>query len=254
VVAEASPDRIFHLAAQIDVRRSIDDPALDAAVNVVGTINVLEAARRHGVGRLVNTSTGGAIYGDADLVPTPEGAPERPMAAYGTSKLCAEQYCAWYARLHGLSTATVRLSNVYGPRQDPLGEAGVIAIFSDRLVVGQHPTIYGDGQQTRDFIFVGDVVAAQLAVAVSTFSGVVNIGTGHETTVRELASAIATAGGAPDDAFVPQLAPSRAGEVARSCLDVTQAGDLLGFRARVSLAEGLERTMAWIRQVRASRL
>jgi UDP-glucose 4-epimerase len=252
-VGEAAPERVFHLAAQIDVRRSVEDPAFDAAVNVLGTINVLEAAVRHGVRRVVNTSTGGAIYGTADVVPTPEGTAERPMAAYGTSKLCAEAYCGWYERLHGLSTATVRLANVYGPRQDPLGEAGVIAIFCDRLLAGDRPTIYGDGTQTRDFVFVGDVVAAQLALAESSFAGAVNVGTGRETTVSELAGAVAAAGGVGPDAFAPVFEEPRAGEVQRSCLDGSLAARELGVSPGVSLVDGLTRTLDWIRAMRASR-
>lgn len=252
-VGQARPDRVFHLAAQIDVRRSIEDPAFDATVNVVGTINVLDAALRHGVGRVINTSTGGAIYGAADVIPTPEAADERPMAAYGTSKLCAEHYCDWYARLHGLQTATVRLANVYGPRQDPLGEAGVIAIFCDTLLAGGQPTIYGDGTQTRDFVFVGDVVAAQLALADATLTGPVNIGTGRETTVVELASAVAAAGGVDDDRFRPRHADARAGEVQRSCLDAGRASTALGFTPSVALVDGLARTLDWIREARVAR-
>src|SRR4051812_5999623 len=160
--ASARPDIVFHLAAQIDVRKSIDDPGWDAGINVGGTINVLDAARRAGVVRVVNTSTGGAIYGDVDTIPTPETTPPRPMAAYGTSKLCAETYCGWFERLYGLSAVTLRYGNVYGPRQDPLGEAGVIAIFCGKLMSGEPPTIYGDRRQTRDYVFVADVVAANL--------------------------------------------------------------------------------------------
>src|SRR3954452_9363891 len=144
LVAQARPDIVFHLAAQIDVRKSIEDPAWDAGINVGGTINVLEAARACGVARVVNTSTGGAIYGEVEPIPTPESVAPRPMAAYGTSKLCAETYCGWYQRLYGLSTVTLRYGNVYGPRQDPLGEAGVIAIFCGKLISGERPTIYGD--------------------------------------------------------------------------------------------------------------
>lgn len=250
--AAARPERVFHLAAQIDVRRSVEDPAHDALVNVVGTVNVLEAAHRHGVQRVVNTSTGGAIYGHADEIPTPEGAPERPMAAYGTSKLCAEQYCAWFSRLHGLSTATVRLANVYGPRQDPLGEAGVVALFCDSALAGSVPTIYGDGTQTRDFVFVGDVVRAQLAAAGGTLTGVFNVGTGVETSVLELVDAVAEAArsiGA--EAWpAPQLAPPRAGEIDRSCLSGERAARELGFRPETPLVDGLARTLEWVRSTR----
>lgn len=255
-VAAARPEVVFHLAAQIDVRRSVEDPALDAAINVVGTVNLLEAAHRHGVGRVVNTSTGGAIYGVADVVPTPESAPERPLAAYGTSKLCAEQYCAWFSRLHGLSTVTVRLANVYGPRQDPLGEAGVIAIFCDRLLAGESPTVFGDGAQTRDFVFVGDVVRAQLAAAASAVTGTVNVGTGEATSVLELIAAVAAAGAATTAAgrFGPtDFAAPRAGEVTDSCLDVTHARGAIGFAAETGLVDGLRRTLDWVAESRARR-
>src|SRR4051794_12046032 len=157
IFAGSRPDIVFHLAAQIDVRKSIEDPAWDAGINVGGTIQVLEAARLAGVARVVNTSTGGAIYGEVDTIPTPETTQPRPMAAYGTSKLCAETYCGWYDRLYGLSTVTLRYGNVYGPRQDPLGEAGVIAICCGRLMSGQRPTIFGDGPQTRDYVYGDDL-------------------------------------------------------------------------------------------------
>jgi UDP-glucose 4-epimerase len=248
----AAPHRIFHLAAQIDVRRSLADPTFDAGVNVLGTVNVLEAARRHGVRRLVNTSTGGAIYGDARRVPTPEGTEERPMSAYGTSKLCAERYCAWAARLHGLSTGTLRLANVYGPRQDPRGEAGVVARFCDRLVAGDRPTVYGDGAQTRDFVFVLDVVEAQLRMAEATTAGPVNVGTGRATTVLELAAAVAEAGGVAAG-FAPVHEPPREGEVTRSCLDGALAWRTLGFAPRVPLVTGLRRTLEWVAETRTPR-
>ncbi len=251
VFAAERPEWVFHLAAQIDVRKSVDDPAYDATVNVVGTINVLELSREHGVERVVNTSTGGAIYGHAELIPTPEGAPEHPLAAYGTSKLCAEQYCGWSHRLHGLSTATVRLANVYGPRQDPLGEAGVVAIFCDRVLSGDAPTIFGDGTQTRDFVFVGDVVRAQLAAAAADAGGVVNVGTGHETSVLEVVDAVAAAARTanPDGPAwpAPILAEPRAGEVHRSCLDGARAARELGFRPRTTLVDGLAETLRWVR-------
>src|SRR5215217_9489381 len=180
-VEATRPEAIFHLAAQIDVRKSVADPAADARINVEGTINVLEAARKANVARVVNTSTGGAIYGDVDTIPSPESTPPRPMAAYGTSKLCAETYCGWYERLYGLSAVTLRYGNVYGPRQDPLGEAGVIAIFCGRLMSDERPTIFGDGRQTRDYVFVADIVAANLAAASHPEAhGVYNIGTGRE--------------------------------------------------------------------------
>src|ERR687885_1292929 len=161
--AASRPDIVFHLAAQIDVRKSVDDPAWDAGINVVGTINVLEAARETGVGRVVNTSTGGAIYGEGRILPAPQDHPVAPEAPYGQSKFAAEGYCELFRRLHGVSTISLRYGNVYGPRQDPLGEAGVIAIFCGKLLEGARPTIFGDGEQTRDYVYVGDVVSANLA-------------------------------------------------------------------------------------------
>src|SRR5919199_1429561 len=216
LVEAARPDVIFHLAAQIDVRRAVADPAFDAAVNVGGTINVLEAARRAGVRRVVNSSTGGAIYGEATRVPTGEETVPAPMAPYGQSKHAAEGYCRLYGRLHGLSTISLRYANVYGPRQDPHGEGGVVAIFCGRLVEGRTPVAFGDGRQTRDYIYVGDIVAANLAAAESDWQGEANIGTGTETTVIELADALAAI--QPSRPFVLQHAPARQGEVHRSAV------------------------------------
>jgi UDP-glucose 4-epimerase len=242
IVGDAGPEAIFHLAAQIDVRKSVDDPGWDASINVAGTANVLEAARKAGVARFVNTSTGGAIYGDVDTIPSPESTPPAPMAGYGTSKFCAEQYCNLYARLHGLSTVTLRYGNVYGPRQDPLGEAGVIAIFCGKLMDGGRPTIYGDGRQTRDYVFVGDVVAANLAAADTRgVGGAVNIGTGRETSVLDLVTILQEEGGRDD--FEPNFAEARLGEIERSCLDVTRARVELGWEARTSLNDGMRATL-----------
>lgn len=247
LVADVAPETVFHLAAQIDVRKSLEDPALDARINVEGTVNVLEACRRAGVARVVNTSTGGAIYGEVEpgLIPTPETAEPRPMAAYGQSKHCAEGYCGWYERLYGVSTVTLRLGNVYGPRQDPLGEAGVIAIFCGRLAADERPTVYGDGRQTRDYIYVGDVVSAQIAAAARPrVSGALNVGTGRETNVLELVETMREAAGLGPEDFEPEFAPPRLGELERSCLDVSRARDELGWSAAVGLAEGMRRTLA----------
>src|ERR671911_553970 len=185
------PEVIFHLAAQIDVRKSVTDPAFDARVNVEGTVNVLRAAQASGVPRMVNTSSGGAIYGEAQTIPAPEDHPVAPEAPYGLSKFCADNYCELFTRLHGLSTVSLRYGNVYGPRQDPLGEAGVIAIFCGKLMQGERPTVYGDGTQTRDYIHVDDVVAANLAAAESDLTGSFNVGTGRETSVLDLIEALA---------------------------------------------------------------
>jgi UDP-glucose 4-epimerase len=253
IFASGPPDIVFHLAAQIDVRKSIEDPAWDAGINVVGTINVLEAARATGVGRVVNTSTGGAIYGDVDVVPTPETTPPRPMAAYGQSKFCAEAYCGWYERLHGLSAVTLRYGNVYGPRQDPLGEAGVIAIFCGKLIAGERPTVFGDGRQTRDYTYVADVVAANLAAARHPEAhGVYNVGTGTEASVLGVLAALRRAAGLDDDDLQPEFAPARLGELERSALDVSRARAELGFEAGHDLEDGLRRTLEWARAAAAA--
>ena len=236
----ARPQVVFHLAAQVDVRKSLADPAYDASINVVGTVNVLEAAREHAVHRLVNTSTGGAIYGDTDVFPTPETVPPLPMAAYGQSKQCAEEYCALMGRVYGFPAVTLRYGNVYGPRQDPKGEAGVIAIFAGRLLGGEQPLVFGDGTQTRDYTFVGDIVAANLTAAEHPdASGAYNIGTGVESSVLDVLDAMREAGGVAADAFQPQFEPARLGELERSSLDVSRARDGLGFTAGTPLVEGM---------------
>ena len=243
LAAERRPETVFHLAAQIDVRKSIEDPAFDAAVNVGGTANVLEAARAAGTGRVVFVSTGGAIYGEGagQQLPLDEGAAIAPLSAYGQSKYAAEGYLALYERLYGLSGVSLRLGNVYGPRQDPLGEAGVIAIFCGLLRSGGRPTVFGDGSQTRDYIYVGDVVAAALAAAESAVTGPLNLGTGRETSVLELAEALSRLGDA--DGFEPEFAPPRAGEVQRIALDAAHAEHELGWRAETNLDKGLRLTL-----------
>jgi UDP-glucose 4-epimerase len=235
-----SPEAIFHLAAQVDVRISLADPARDARTNVEGTINVLEAARRAGTRRVVLASTGGAIYGDTDEIPTPESVPALPLAAYGQSKLCAELYLGLYERLHGLSTSALRFGNVYGPRQDPHGEAGVVAILCGRLRAGQRPTIFGDGKQTRDYIFVADLVKALLAAGDGDSREVVNIGTETETSVLELVGMLGEIHG--PNALEPEFAPARLGELERSCLDAGRARELLGWQATTPIAAGLRLT------------
>jgi UDP-glucose 4-epimerase len=246
VFARARPEVVFHLAAQIDVRRSVEDPALDADINVLGMIAVLQAARRHGVRRVVNTSTGGGLYGEADVIPTPEQHPIRPLAPYGASKHAAEGYCELYARLHGLSTVSLRYGNVYGPRQDALGEAGVVAIFCSRMAAGRPLVIYGDGRQTRDWVEVSDVVAANLLAAESRVCGPVNIGHGQETSVLELLDALRGLERLAGAVGEVRFEAPRAGEVRRSCLDVTRAREELGWAPRIALADGLRRTVEWL--------
>src|SRR2546426_12138360 len=244
VFEQAQPEVVFHLAAQIDVRKSAADPATDARINVEGTINLLEATRAAGVERFVNTSTGGAVYGEGRIVPAREDHPVAPEAPYGQSKFAAEGYCELFGRLHGLSTISLRYGNVYGPRQDPLGEAGVIAIFCGRLIAGERPIVFGDGLQTRDYIHVDDVVTANLAAVDSDASGPVNIGTGIETTVLQLVEALAPLA---DASFEPDHRPERPGEVRRIALDCTRARDVLGWEAQVALEDGLTQTLESVR-------
>jgi UDP-glucose 4-epimerase len=241
-VAAAAPERLFHLAAQIDVRKSVADPAFDASINVAGTANVLEAVRAAGVPRLVFSSTGGAIYGEGEGLELPlrEDTAVAPLSPYGQSKQAAELYLGLYERLYGVSSVCLRLGNVYGPRQDPLGEAGVIAIFCGALHAGTRPTVFGDGLQTRDYIFVGDVVAAMLAAADSRATGPINIGTGIETDVLALVRALADLDASP---FEPEFAPPRTGEVQRITIDPSRAATELGWRPQTGLSEGLELTL-----------
>ena len=243
IFAAVKPELTFHLAAQIDVRRSVEDPTLDAKSNVLGTISVLQAALAAGTKRIVFSSTGGGLYGDADLIPTPEDYAIKPLAPYGQGKHAAEGYCELYARLHGLSTVSLRYGNVYGPRQDVHGEAGVVAIFCGALVEGRTPTVFGDGRQTRDWVEVGDVVRANLIAAESAMNGAVNISQGRETSVLELLDALREVGG--DRSLVePMFAPDRPGEVRRSCLDVTRAAEELDWKARTGLHDGLGRVLS----------
>jgi len=248
------PELVFHLAAQIDVRVSMEEPARDAAVNVLGSVNVFVAAHAAGVRRVVNTSTGGAIYGETAVVPTSETVPADPVSAYGLSKLSAEHYARWFRRARGLDVVTLRYGNVYGPRQDPRGDAGVIAIFCDRVLAGRRPTVYDDGRQTRDYVFVADITAANLATARASelTHDVYNVGTGTEISVLELAGSVAVAAGADPAEFAPQFAPARPGELDRSCLDITRARHDLGLSPPIPLADGLSRTLDWVRMLPAS--
>jgi UDP-glucose 4-epimerase len=242
-LADVRPEVVFHLAAQVDVRVSVADATGDARTNVLGTVNVLEFARVHDA-QVVFASTGGAIYGECDERPARENDERRPLSPYGTSKLAGEEYLATWNRLYGTRHVALRLGNVYGPRQDPHGEAGVVAIFLSRIAEGRSGTIFGDGAQTRDYIFAGDVVRAFVA-AVGAGGGVFNVGTGIETSVLELWEASREATGI--DAAVAHD-PPRLGELARSCLDPSRAREELGWRAEVPLGEGLRRTWEWIRE------
>ena len=242
VFAEAQPEVVFHLAAQIDVRVSVADPVADARSNVLGTLNVLEAAREHDA-QVILASTGGAIYGECDT-PASEDAARLPLSPYGTSKLAAEEYLATWNRLYETRHVALRLGNVYGPRQDPHGEAGVVAIFLSRIRDGEQATIYGDGSQTRDYVFVGDVARAFVG-AVGAEGSVFNVGTGEETSVTALWDACLAASGGEAAAA---NGPARLGELQRSFLDPRRAETVLGWRAEVPLAAGLRETWEWIRE------
>jgi UDP-glucose 4-epimerase len=239
----AKPTVCFHLAAQADVRVSVARPDHDARINVLGTINILQAALKHDT-RIVFSSTGGAIYGECER-PATEDAPRNPLAPYGTSKLAGEEYLATYNRLHEARHVTLRFGNVYGPRQDPYGEAGVVAIFLSRLLSGEQPRIFGDGSQGRDYVYVGDVVRATLAAAEND-GGVFNVGTGRETSVVELYELCRRVAGKEDVEAV--FAPPRPGELQRSVLDISHAVDELGWRPEHSLEDGLRETWEWLRR------
>jgi UDP-glucose 4-epimerase len=245
LAAHAQPEVVFHLGAQIDVRRSVADPAFDASVNVLGTINMLAAAHDAGARRFVNSSTGGAIYGEGREIPAPETHPQEPEAGYGQSKLSAEGYCDLFRRLHGFSTVSLRYGNVYGPRQDPLGEAGVVAIFCGKLLDGEQPLVFGDGKQTRDYVYVGDVVSANLAASSSDAGGAFNVGLGVESTVLDIVEILGRLGGRED--FQAEHAPERKGEIRRIAIDPSRAREELGWEPKVHLEEGLERTLASLR-------
>jgi UDP-glucose 4-epimerase len=242
VMSDVRPELVCHLAAQIDVRASVAAPAADAAANVVGTVNVLEAARAAGA-RVLFCSTGGALYGRDAPIPSLEDVLPLPESPYGVAKQCAEQYVDLYNRLHGTTHAVLRLSNVYGPRQDPAGESGVIPIFCSRILSGEPPTIFGDGRQTRDYVYVKDAVAAFLAAADRGRPGTWNIGSGREVSVLELASVIGSAAGLPVE---PVFAPARRGELLRSALAIRRVERDLGWRPVTPLAAGVRGVLQWI--------
>jgi len=248
VMARERPEVIYHLAAQMDVRRSVADPAFDAQVNLVGFLNLMEAARQHGLKRCVFSSTGGAIYGEQESFPCDEEHPCRPLSPYGIAKLATEKYLFFYRAQYGIDYLALRYANVYGPRQDPHGEAGVVSIFCGRMLDSQPCTIFGDGQQTRDYTYVGDVVRANLYALTSKASGLaLNIGTGRETSVNGLYAGLAQVVG---DAQPAQYAEARPGEQLRSVISPQRAATELGWKPEVGLAEGLERTFSYFRAAR----
>jgi UDP-glucose 4-epimerase len=247
---EHRPEVVFHLAAQIDVRHSVADPQFDASVNVIGTVRLADAARRSTVRKVVHTSSGGSIYGTPPTYPTPETAPADPASPYAAGKVAGEVYLNTFRHLYGLECSHIAPANVYGPRQDPHGEAGVVAIFAQALLEGRSTKLFGDGSNTRDYVFVDDVVDAFVRASGPDGGGQrFNIGTGVETSDRQLHSAVAGAVGVPDD---PEFHPPRLGDLRRSCLDIGLAERVLGWRPQVQLADGVRRTVAYFRQVQTA--
>jgi UDP-glucose 4-epimerase len=246
LLADTQPEVVFHLAAQISVKLSVDDPQFDSTVNVVGTVRLAEAARRAGVRKVVHTSSGGSIYGTPPTYPTSEDIPIDPSSPYAASKVAGEVYLNMYRNLYGLHCSHIAPGNVYGPRQDPHGEAGVVAIFSRALLAGKPTKIFGDGTDTRDYVFVDDVVDAFVKASGEAGDGQrFNIATGTETSTRQLHSEIAKAAGAPDE---PEFHPPRLGDLRRSCLDISRAEAVLGWRPSVTLEDGVARTVDFFRQ------
>ena len=245
VFRKERPSVLMHLAAQMDIRRSVEDPIFDAQSNILGTINVLEQAVHHGSRKVVFASSGGAIYGEQEVFPAPESHPTRPLSPYGISKLAGEFYLAYYQQHSGIQYVSLRYSNVYGPRQDPHGEAGVVAIFTQKMLSGEQPIVNGTGRQTRDFVFVEDVVDAHLAVMGKDVQGCYNVGVGEETSINELFGMLAdlTKSGSKQ-----VHGPAKKGEQARSVVDSTKLRQELGWEPRTPLSEGLSRTVEFFRR------
>jgi UDP-glucose 4-epimerase len=250
LIEQERPQVLCHLAAQMDVRRSVEDPRFDAEANILGFINLLEASRKAGVKKVLFSSTGGAIYGEQDVYPAPESHATRPVSPYGVSKAAGELYLAYYRAQYGLPYVALRYANVYGPRQNPHGEAGVVAIFSQRLVAGRSCTIYGDGKQTRDFVFGKDVARANYLAFERDFVGPVNIGTGVETDINRLFEVLARAAGSE---LPVEHAPGKPGEQRRSVIDNALARRVLGWEPSVGLEEGLAQTVAFFREQAGAR-
>lgn len=244
LVAHRRPEVVFHLAAQADVRVSVERPAFDAEVNVIGTLNVLEGARTAGSRKVVFAASGGTLYGEPEKLPVPESHPQRPLSPYGVSKKAACDYLTAYRELHGIEFTALALANVYGPRQDPHGEAGVVAIFAGRLLAGEQCTIFGEGDQTRDFVYVDDVVDGFVRAAERGGGLVINIGTGAETSVNRLYRTMASAAGVTGH---PRYAPPRPGELQRSSLDPGRAAMQLGWKPWTTLEEGTAAVLEWFR-------
>jgi UDP-glucose 4-epimerase len=239
------PEAILHHAAQMDVRRSVQDPIFDGQVNILGTVNLLEQAVKAGTKRVIFASSGGAVYGEQERFPADEDHPTRPVSPYGISKLAGEHYLYYYGRTYGLQWTSLRYANVYGPRQDPFGEAGVVAIFALKLLQNEQPVINGTGKQTRDYVFVDDVVEANMTVLNNGLTEMFNVGTGHETSVNQLFRMLAEAVGSP---IKERYGPERRGEQLRSCVDGGKLARAAEWEARTNLTDGLKRTVEYFRQ------
>jgi UDP-glucose 4-epimerase len=240
------PNIVMHLAAQMNVRRSVQDPVFDAQVNILGTMNVLQQAVQHGARKVIFASSGGAIYGEQEIFPAPESHATNPLSPYGISKLCGEHYLMYFQRVSGIQVVSLRYANVYGPRQDPEGEAGVVSIFIQKLLNGEQPVINGNGRQTRDFVFVDDVVEANLAAMGQESHGVYNVGTGIETSVNELFRILVAL---TASACKEVHGPAQKGEQVRSVIDAAKIKQELGWEQKVDLTEGLKRTVDYFREM-----
>ena len=240
------PNIVIHLAAQVSVRVSVDNPVFDAQVNVLGTMNVLHQAVHHGVRKVIFSSSGGAIYGEQEVFPAPESHATKPLSPYGISKLCAEHYLSYFQRISGIQVVSLRYGNVYGPRQDPEGEAGVVAIFIRKMLNNEQPIINGNGRQTRDFVFVDDVAEANLVAMRQDSQGVYNVGTGIETSVNELFRILA---GLTGSSCKEVHGPAKLGEQMRSVIDSSKLKQELGWEPEADLTKGLEKTVAHFREL-----
>ncbi|MFI5323191.1 MAG: NAD-dependent epimerase/dehydratase family protein [Thermodesulfobacteriota bacterium] len=243
IFSDFRPDIVNHHAAQIDVRKSVEDPAYDASVNIIGTLRILESSVRGGVKRFIFASTGGAIYGEPEIIPADEKTPPMPISPYGTSKYAVEKYLEYYKYVYSLDYVALRYANVYGPRQNPHGEAGVVAIFCSRILSGKPCVVFGDGEQTRDYVYVGDVAKANLSALAAPF-GSYNIGTQIETSVNGLIDELKEASGVK---FKVKHAEARTGEVGRISLDARLAGKVLRWSPDVTLPKGIKNTWEWFR-------
>lgn len=239
------PNVVMHLAAQMDVRKSVEDPMFDAQVNVLGTLNVLQQAVKHGVRKVIFSSSGGAIYGEQEIYPAPEIHVTKPLSPYGLSKLCGEQYLSYYQRVSGLQAVSLRYANVYGPRQDPEGEAGVVAIFIQKMLNNEQAVINGNGRQTRDFVFVDDVVEANLAMMGQETQGTYNVGTGVETSINDLFRILVQHTGSTCKEI---HGPAKKGEQARSVIDNTKLRHEVSWEPRADLSDGLKKTVEYFRE------